>query len=82
MIPAPSRVVVVIGSSTGGPAALMQIFGAFPSAPPCAFLVAQHMPKGFTQGFAERLDRFARRRATETHDLNVAEPDQRVGKRE
>lgn len=49
--------VVVIGSSTGGPAALMQTFGAFTEAPPCAFMVAQHMPEGFTQGFAERLDR-------------------------
>ncbi|MBW2229953.1 MAG: chemotaxis-specific protein-glutamate methyltransferase CheB [Deltaproteobacteria bacterium] len=49
--------VVVIGSSTGGPAALMQTFGAFTEAPPCAFMVAQHMPEGFTRGFAERLDR-------------------------
>lgn len=49
--------VVVIGSSTGGPAALMQTFGAFTEPPPCAFLVAQHMPAGFTRGFAERLDR-------------------------
>ena len=49
--------VVVIGSSTGGPAALMQILGAFTEAAPCAFLVAQHMPEGFTRGFAERLDR-------------------------
>jgi len=48
---------VVIGSSTGGPAALMQIFGAFAEAPPCAFVVAQHMPEGFTAGFAERIDR-------------------------
>jgi two-component system, chemotaxis family, protein-glutamate methylesterase/glutaminase len=48
---------VAIGSSTGGPAALMQIFGAFSEAPPCAFMVAQHMPEGFTRGFAERLDR-------------------------
>jgi two-component system chemotaxis response regulator CheB len=49
--------VVVIGSSTGGPPALVQIFGAFTEAPPCTFLVAQHMPAGFTRGFAERLDR-------------------------
>ena len=49
--------VVVIGSSTGGPAALMQTFGAFTEPPPCAFMVAQHMPEGFTRGFAERLDR-------------------------
>lgn len=53
---APSRV-VVIGSSTGGPSALMQTFAAFASAPAIAFLVAQHMPPLFTRGFAERLDR-------------------------
>jgi two-component system chemotaxis response regulator CheB len=57
--------VVVIGSSTGGPSALMQIFGAFSEAPECAFLVAQHMPKGFTKGFAERLDRLTVMRARE-----------------
>lgn len=56
---------VVIGSSTGGPAALMQVFGAFPEPPRCAFLVAQHMPGGFTRGFAERLDRLTPLRARE-----------------
>ena len=56
---------VAIGSSTGGPAALMQIFGAFADAPRCAFMVAQHMPQGFTRGFAERLDRLTPLRAFE-----------------
>jgi two-component system chemotaxis response regulator CheB len=70
----PAPRVVVIGSSTGGPAALMQIFGAFPSAPPCAFLVAQHMPKGFTQGFAERLDRLTALRAREARGGEEPEP--------
>jgi two-component system chemotaxis response regulator CheB len=56
---------VAIGSSTGGPAALMQIFGAFADAPSCAFMVAQHMPEGFTRGFAERLDRLTPLRAFE-----------------
>jgi two-component system chemotaxis response regulator CheB len=49
--------VVAVGSSTGGPAALMEIFGAFGEAPNSAFVVSQHMPEGFTRGFAERLDR-------------------------
>ena len=49
--------VVAIGSSTGGPAALMQVFGSFAEPPPCAILVSQHMPQGFTKGFAERVDR-------------------------
>jgi two-component system chemotaxis response regulator CheB len=65
--------VVVVGSSTGGPAALMQTFGAFGEAPPCAFMVAQHMPEGFTRGFAERLDRltpFAVREAEGGEELS------------
>lgn len=49
--------VVVIGSSTGGPSAIMQTLGAFAEPPVCPFLIAQHMPAGFTRGFAERLDR-------------------------
>jgi len=57
--------VVAIGSSTGGPAALMQVFSAFPVAPQCSFVVAQHMPAGFTRGFAERIDRLTRLRAVE-----------------
>jgi two-component system chemotaxis response regulator CheB len=57
VLPTATPPVVAIGSSTGGPAALMQTLGAFSVAPPCAFLIAQHMPRGFTHGFAERLDR-------------------------
>jgi two-component system chemotaxis response regulator CheB len=65
--------VVVIGASTGGPAALMRVFGAFPSPPRCAFLVVQHMPEGFTAGFAERLDRLTPFRALEARsDLEPA----------
>ena len=66
--------VVAIGSSTGGPAALMQIFSAFAEAPCCAFLVAQHMPKGFTRGFAERLDRLTPLRAREARSGEEPEP--------
>jgi two-component system chemotaxis response regulator CheB len=66
--------VVVIGSSTGGPAALMQIFGAFPQPPRCAFLVAQHMPEGFTAGFAERLDRLTPFAAREAQGDEEPEP--------
>jgi len=47
--------VVAIGSSTGGPAALLRLFAAFESPPACAFVVSQHMPAGFTRSFARRL---------------------------
>jgi two-component system chemotaxis response regulator CheB len=66
--------VVVIGSSTGGPSALVQIFGAFTEPPPCAFLVAQHMPPGFTRGFAERLDRLTPLRVREAGSGEELEP--------
>jgi len=66
--------VVVIGSSTGGPAALMQLFGAFSEAPSRAFVVAQHMPEGFTRGFAERLDRLTPLCAYEAQGGEVPTP--------
>ncbi len=66
--------VVAIGASTGGPAALMQLFGAFAAAPPCAFLVAQHMPEGFTRSFAERLARTTQFAAREAEGGDAPEP--------
>ena len=48
--------IVAIGSSTGGPPALQNIFSSFQKGYPFAVVVAQHMPPGFTKAFAERLD--------------------------
>jgi two-component system chemotaxis response regulator CheB len=66
--------VIAIGSSTGGPAALMQIFGAFTEPPDCAFVISQHMPAGFTRGFAERLDRLTHVVAREARTGELLEP--------
>ena len=49
--------IVAIGASTGGPPALQRIISAFRDAPPFAMVVSQHMPAGFTNAFAERLNR-------------------------
>jgi len=47
---------VIIGTSTGGPAALQQVVPKLPQDSPPVIIV-QHMPKGFTKALAERLDR-------------------------
>jgi two-component system chemotaxis response regulator CheB len=54
--PRAASVVVVIASSTGGPAVVQSILSAFPADIRAGILVVQHMPKGFTKKFAERLD--------------------------
>jgi two-component system chemotaxis response regulator CheB len=47
---------VVIGASTGGPQALVQLLSDVPEGLPAGFLVVQHMPPGFTQSLARRLN--------------------------
>jgi len=51
------KMVVAIASSTGGPSALLHLFGRLPATTPAAYVVAQHMPDKFTRTFAERLDK-------------------------
>jgi len=47
---------LVIGVSTGGPAALDVLLPALPSSFPLPVLIVQHMPELFTKLFAERLN--------------------------
>ncbi|MBN2039493.1 MAG: chemotaxis response regulator protein-glutamate methylesterase [Spirochaetes bacterium] len=47
---------VAIGTSTGGPSALVSIFKKIPAAFPAPVFIVQHMPAGFTKAFAERLN--------------------------
>jgi two-component system chemotaxis response regulator CheB len=47
---------VVIGVSTGGPAALDLLLPALPASFPLPILIVQHMPEVFTRLFAERLN--------------------------
>ncbi len=47
---------IVIGSSTGGPPILEQILSDLPETLPFPILIAQHMPKLFTESFAKRLN--------------------------
>ncbi|MCE9605538.1 MAG: chemotaxis response regulator protein-glutamate methylesterase [Planctomycetia bacterium] len=47
---------VVIGSSTGGPQALMAVLGKLPASFPVPIVVVQHMPPLFTHHLANRLN--------------------------
>ena len=51
---------VLIGTSTGGPAALDVVLPQLPPDFPWPVLIAQHLPASFTGAFARRLDRECR----------------------
>ena len=65
--------VVGIGTSTGGPSALIHIFKNLPDNFPSPVLVVQHMPEGFTRAFSERLDSVSPLRVKEAEDGDKVE---------
>ncbi len=52
----PAHNLLVIGSSTGGPPALTEVIPHLPADLPAGVVVVQHMPAGFTNALARRLD--------------------------
>lgn len=68
--PAASQKVIAIGASTGGVEALREVLAVLPpDIPP--ILVAQHMPPGFTETFARRLDSICRITVKQADDGEV-----------
>lgn len=63
--------VVTIGASTGGPPVIEEILSHLPSDFPAALVIAQHMPKYFTQRFAKRLNILAALKIKEAEDGDV-----------
>ena len=51
-----SRDLLVIGASTGGPQAIERVLKGLPADFPAAIAVVIHLPAGFTQSYAERLN--------------------------
>ncbi|MGB0468046.1 MAG: protein-glutamate methylesterase/protein-glutamine glutaminase [Pontibacterium sp.] len=66
--------IVVIGSSTGGPAALQKILIQLPEHYPYPILLIQHMPKAFTAVFAERLNQQCKINIKEAVDGDLLKP--------
>ncbi|MDD3846002.1 MAG: chemotaxis response regulator protein-glutamate methylesterase [Syntrophorhabdaceae bacterium] len=60
--------ILAIGASTGGPPALQHILTRLPRAFPVPVVIAQHMPKIFTQSFSQRLDTVSQLQVKEAED--------------
>jgi two-component system chemotaxis response regulator CheB len=72
--PAVSRVdCVAVGTSTGGPPALQIVLSKMPRDFPSGLVITQHMPRGFTRSFAERLDKVSRLRVKEAREGDAVE---------
>jgi two-component system chemotaxis response regulator CheB len=59
--------VVLVGCSTGGPAALDIVLTELPAAFPWPVVIAQHMPASFTGALAQRLDRICQLAVSEVN---------------
>lgn len=66
--------IVAIGISTGGPNALSDILPRLPADFPAAILIVQHMPAGFTEMFAARLNSLCRLEVKEAKDGDLVLP--------
>lgn len=62
------RLMIAIGSSTGGPTALTEILSNMKPTGDYAVVIAQHMPAKFTRTFAQRLNRYSSLRVSEASD--------------
>ncbi len=70
---APNKI-VAIGISTGGPQALEYLLTQLPADFPGAITIVQHMPEGFTDMFARRLDEICPMRVKEAQSGDVLLP--------
>ena len=66
--------VLAIGISTGGPNALSFLLPRLPANFPAAILIVQHMPPGFTEMFAARLNTNCSIEVKEAHDGDLVVP--------
>ncbi len=66
--------IIAIGVSTGGPQALEYVLTQLPADFPGAITVVQHMPDGFTDMFARRLDEVCPMRVKEAQSGDLLQP--------
>jgi two-component system chemotaxis response regulator CheB len=64
----PRRRIVVLGASTGGPQALSALLPELPADFPVPIAIALHMPVGYTEALARRLDQLCAIEVVEAHE--------------
>ena len=64
---APTDVIIGLGASTGGTEATLEVLRRLPANIP-GMVIVQHMPPGFTQMYAERLDRICQMKVKEAEN--------------
>ena len=72
--PRPTPRIIVLGTSTGGPQALQGLLPELPRDLPVAMIVVQHMPPGFTEPLAKRLDGLSRVKVCEARHGQAVVP--------
>jgi two-component system, chemotaxis family, protein-glutamate methylesterase/glutaminase len=65
---------IAIGASTGGPQALTRLVTSLPADLPCAVAIALHIPAGYTEALARRLDEASAVRVFEATEGAVLSP--------
>lgn len=66
--------IIAVGTSTGGPKALLEVLRNIPENIPAAFVIVQHMPPGFTKSLAARLNSLCDIHVKEAEDDEMIKP--------
>jgi two-component system chemotaxis response regulator CheB len=69
-----ARAILAIGTSTGGPNALSYVLPQLPANFPAGIVIVQHMPAGFTEMFAARLNCVCALEVKEAKDGDLVVP--------
>lgn len=75
LTPKAKDVVIAIGASTGGPEAIAAVLNEFGTEIP-GIVMVQHMPPGFTDMYAQRLDKRSKIRVKEAKNGDIVVPGQ------
>ncbi len=65
---------VVIGISTGGPQALKIVIPQLPATFPVPVVIVQHMPVGYTEMYAQKLNEISALKVTEAKEGDILQP--------